>query len=430
MGLVSWFMSTKDLIHDLPISEIISKYIHLTYRGSNFEGICPFHDDTKPSLKVTDTKGIYKCFACGAGGDGINFVMDFKKITFHEAVQEIAKDHNLSNDFAQDPNYLRINKAYQLLKDVKYLYEDSALASQHLEIFLKGRQISRETARDFEIGYAPQNNIVVDTYKNTEYFDLAVELGLIRKTSYGHEDSFKGRIMFPISDEGGNCVGFCGRSLSEDLTPKYLNSKESFIFKKGEVLYGLNFSENSIIKESSVLVVEGFMDVVALYEHGITNVVGCMGITLSETCISRLNELSSEIVLGLDSDDAGIKASQRIGSNMLSLGIVPYTLSYLPYKDADDFLKNEPQGSMKLKKLINSSKTLLDIELEKLVELNKEKSIEQKSRCLKQIYLILSPLRMSISATERIILYSELLGLKTDPKFILENYQKGLSQVE
>jgi DNA primase len=215
-----------------------------------------------------------------------------------------------------------------------------------------------------------------------------------------------------------------------DQSPKYLNSKESFIFKKGEVLYGLNFSENSIIKESSALVVEGFMDVVALYEHGITNVVGCMGITLSETCISRLNELSSEIVLGLDSDDAGIKASQRIGSNMLSLGIVPYTLSYLPYKDADDFLKNEPQGSMKLKKLINSSKTLLDIELEKLVELNKEKSIEQKSRCLKQIYLILSPLRMSISATERIILYSELLGLKTDPKFILENYQKGLSQVE
>jgi DNA primase len=115
---------------------------------------------------------------------------------------------------------------------------------------------------------------------------------------------------------------------------------------------------------------------------------------------------------------------------MLSLGIVPYTLNYLPYKDANDFLKNEPQGSLKLKKLINSSKTLLDIELEKLVELNKEKSIEQKGRCLKQIYLIVSPLGMSISATERIIQYAEHLGLKTDSKFILENYQKGLSQVE
>jgi DNA primase len=177
MGLVSWFMSTKDLIHDLPISEIISKYIHLTYRGSNFEGICPFHDDTKPSLKVTDTKGIYKCFVCGAAGDGINFVMDFKKTTFLEAVEEIARDHNLPNDFVPGPNYLRINKAYQLLKDVKYLYEDSALASQYLEIFLNDRKISKETARDFEIGYAPQNNIVVDALKILNILILLSNLG-------------------------------------------------------------------------------------------------------------------------------------------------------------------------------------------------------------------------------------------------------------
>lgn len=420
-------MNTKELIHDIRISDILAKYIILNNNGPSMEGLCPFHSDTKPSLKVSDSKGIYKCFACGAGGDAISFVMDYKKMSFSEAIHEIADNHNLAIDSHVNPYRHKEQKAKDFLNEVKKSYTKESLKTPHLEAFLNDRMISLSTARDLEIGYAPEINMVFKMISNDQGLkELAIELGLVRKTQNGFEDMFKNRIMFPINDERGNCIGFCGRVLS-DQTPKYLNSKESFIFKKSEMLYGLNISKSEILKEGTVLVVEGFMDFVALYEHRIFNAVACMGTALSDLNIKKLYNISSEIILALDSDNAGKNAGLKLNDKMIQMGIVPYTISYAPHKDADEFLKDGSNGSIKLKDLMNSSKTLLDIKLEELVTENEGKSLEKKSLCLNKIFSILSPLGMSISASERIITCAQKLKLKTDSRFILDNYQRFLA---
>jgi DNA primase len=415
-------MTTKELIQEIPISSVFAKYLNLNYRGKNLEGICPFHDDTRPSLKVSDEKGFYKCFSCGAGGDVFDFVMNFKRISFPEAMREIAQDHQIFIDETHNPR----QDPYSLLKKVEQLYIEASKDNVGFENFFHDRKISITTARELNLGFAPDQNIVSELVKkDANQFDLALELGLIKYATNGYEDNFKNRIIFPIFDESGKCVGFCGRAIS-DQRPKYLNSKESFLFKKNRLLYGLNFSKNIIQKESSVIVVEGFMDFVSLYEKGITNAVACMGTSISDFCIDRLNELACEIILGLDSDDAGIRSMERMNKEMLKKGIVPCAISYLPSKDADEFLRNEENGSSRLKSLMNSSKTFLDNDIGELLELNKGMSIEKKLKTLRTIFSKVSDLGHAIGATERILQASRELGLVTEDKLILNEYENYL----
>ncbi len=422
-------MTTKELIREIPLSSIISKYMTLTSRGKSFEGICPFHQDTKPSLKVSDERGYYKCFACGAGGDVFHFVMNYKNISFPEAIREIAEDHHIPIEDYKTTTSDRMSVALSLLSYAQRVYIEAAKNKNEYSHYLKSRNISYEIAQHLQIGFAPNEDIIFNLIKDDPFkIDLAFELGLIRSAHQGYVDSFKNRIMFPIQSEQGGCVGFCSRSIDEQM-PKYLNSKESFIFKKSELLYGLNFSKKEIQKQSSVLVVEGFMDFITLYGNGIQNVVACMGTALSEACILRLNELSSEIILGLDSDEAGKRAIDRINKLMLKNGIIPYSISYSPYKDADEFIQKTENGTLKLRDVLDSSMTILDNEIKTIIDKYKEVGIEKRLRALKEIYTLLYPLGLGMPSSARVFHAARDLNLLSDEKTILHDFERYIDQV-
>jgi len=422
-------MKTKEFILELPLSSIISKYISLNQNGKTLKGLCPFHRDTKPSLKVHDEKGIYKCFVCGAGGDVFNFVMNYRNLSFSEALKEIAEGMGIPFEGINNLEYFEEKAALEMTNKAKELFIKIAEDSNEFKEFLKSRKISTVTAKSLSLGYGGDTDIITELLRGDEVnIKLAIDLGLIRRNQNGFEDNFKNRFIFPIFNEKGSCVGFCGRSTLEDQTPKYLNSKESIVFKKSELLYGLNFSKEEIQKQSSVLVVEGFMDYVALFEHGIKNAVACMGTALSESNIERLHELASEIVLGLDSDDAGVGAMKRMNKIMLKKGIVPYSISYAPFKDADEFLNSSFTSSKELQRIICSSKTILDQEIENYIHLNKSTSIEKKLHNLKSLFGLVSDLGNNLSAKERIIHYSKELGILSGSEEILKEYEKSLEK--
>jgi DNA primase len=422
-------MNTKEQILELPISSIISKYIELSYRGNTLEGLCPFHQDTKPSLKVNDGKGLYKCFACGAGGDALNFIMNFKNVTFSDALREIAEDHGIPLQESKSSKFDEEKFALSLLKEIHDLYFKTASESPSYEDFRNKRNISLVTARALGLGFAPDGNIVVKFLKGDDLkIDFALELGLIRRTAGGLEDTFKNRVIFPIYRENGTCVGFCWRAI-DDQMPKYLNSKESFIFKKSEILYGLNFNKTEIQKEGSALVVEGFMDLVTLYEYGIRNVVACMGTAISEPSLHRLSEIASKIILGLDSDEVGTRAMKRINEVLLRKGLIPYSISYAPFKDADEYLNSSEGSSKKLKGLISSSKTMLDDEIERIINLNEDLSIEGRLRTLRAVFSRVSALGLELPAIERILHYARLIGILSTDESIIHDYKKYLGMM-
>lgn len=410
-------MDLKQQIQELPIESIISTYIHLQRVGNNLAGLCPFHRDTRPSLRVHTEKKIFKCFACGAGGDGISFVMEYLKIPFIEALQQIAKDHHLSSTSGPFVN----------MREISELYCNQGRNSAALSLFLKDRKISRETADTFQIGIATEEDVVVNYLKLKDIpSHIGIELGLIRQEGSEFRDVFKNRIMFPICQEDGIPSGFSGRAIFPDQQPKYINSKASDVFNKSEILFGLNINKKNIGRERSVLLVEGYMDLIALYEHGIRNVVAVMGTSISERNIKRLMKHSSEIVIGFDSDLAGEKARDRVAQNFLEAGIVASTIHFDPWKDADDFLRNEEFGNLEITKRMLKAHTWLDYKLFTGMYKHTEFTIKEKLDKLHEIYELVSPLGNSLEATERIIHYAKVLDIKSDSDLILGNYQTFL----
>lgn len=256
-------MDLKEQVLAVPIEDVISRYIPLTFRGSHLLGLCPFHTDTNPSFRVSPDKKMYKCFACGAGGDSIRFVMEYKNLSFPEALELIASDHGIQ--IPQGVKYSQRTEEYELLNSVMNLFIEEGRKSDDFKKFLEERKVSLKTAEAFHMGVAPDTDIVVAFMKKKDISpDIGIELGLIRKTQEGYRDFFRNRFMFPIIDESGRCVGFSGRAMKEDSIPKYLNSKESSVFQKSSLLYGLHLNKKFIKAYNSVVVVEGYMDLVAL----------------------------------------------------------------------------------------------------------------------------------------------------------------------
>lgn len=420
-------MDLKTEVLTVPIEDVISRYLPLRNRGNHFAALCPFHADTNPSLKVSPEKKMYKCFACGAGGDSIQFVMEYLKISFKDALEKIACDHDI-----HVPHLMTIHHRHvelDLLKDVMNLYVEERLKSEDFSKFLAGRGISRKTADAFKMGVAPDKDIVVNFMKKNDIpSEYGLELGLIRKTQDGFTDFFKNRFMFPILDEAGKCVGFSGRAISDDMIPKYMNSKESLVFNKSSLLFGLHLNKEFIKAYNSVIVVEGYMDLVALYEHSIPNAVATMGTSLSAQNILKLKNYANKIILGFDSDTAGIKARDKVNSALLEEKIVASSISYHPWKDADEFLREEPNGPVELWKRIEKSIPLIDKNiLTELVDYL-DSTLEEKLDYLKNIFSILSPLGLSLDATERVIKYAGLLGLRSDKEIIVKTYRDYLGE--
>ena len=424
-------------IKGLPISEVLGHYISLKNKGQDYIALCPFHNDSKPSLHVSEKKGLFKCFACGEGGDAIAFVEKFKNIPFKEAITDIAQKCNLPmDDFRSrkmaNPKYamgLRLNKA--ALKIFRKCAQ--SLKRPEFNQFVADRNLSQEIVTQFALGYAPDDNALTHYFstlpesEREKALARAQEIGLIRlsqKREGEFYDTFRERIIFPIWDQYDKLLGFGSRATRNYQKGKYINSQESFLFNKKDLLYGLNFAKSSIRDKAQVIVVEGYMDCLSLVKNGLSQTVAVMGVAMAPHMARILSKMASDIVLGFDSDDAGFKAAKRVNQLFLKEGLLPRYLNYTPYKDPDEFLQN--QSRIELMERIEKAPTLLDLLIDQVLETIPQNT-DHKLAKLQIIFELVGPLKKTLPATERIIEGAKRLGLKSTHEQILDSYAQYLA---
>lgn len=295
------------------IVDIIRDYVPLTQRGKNYFGICPFHDDHNPSMSVSPEKGVYKCFVCGNAGNVFNFVMEYEKVSFYEAVKIVADKIGVSIDIStskkentkKSPLYDIYNIAYKF-----YQNNLNTVYGKDAKKYLLNRKIDEDVIKNFNIGLSLSDSELCNALKSKGFKDDdIVSSGVAVQNGNNIYDIYKNRIMFPLYDLEGNVVGFSGRIYNQKSESKYINTKETEIFKKGELLYNYHIAKKEARKEKNIIVVEGFMDVIRLSTIGIVNVVATMGTAVTKYQLNLIQKLAPNITLMFDGDKAGEKAT-------------------------------------------------------------------------------------------------------------------------
>jgi len=304
-----------DIQRKINIVDIIRDYIPLTQRGKNFFGVCPFHDDHNPSMSVSNEKQMYKCFVCGAAGNVFNFVKDYEKISYYEAVKKVADkvgiSVNIDTSIKKQENSI-YSKQYEIYEISNKLYQNNlnTTLGKNARNYLKDRQITDEMIKHFQIGLSLNDNNLTKLLSNKGYDDdLLVRSGISVKREGKIFDIYRNRIMFPLWDINGKTIGFSGRVYEGNDQSKYINTMETDIFKKGSLLYNYEFARESVLKSNEIIIVEGFMDVIRLYSIGIFNVVASMGTAITKEQVSLIRKLTNNVILMFDGDAAGSKAT-------------------------------------------------------------------------------------------------------------------------
>jgi DNA primase len=364
------------------IVDVVAEHVVLRKQGRGFVGSCPFHDDKSPSFSVSPEKQFYYCFGCGAGGNVYKFLMELKKQSFSEVVLDLAQRYQVPVQTLAQEERQELQRQISLKEQ---LYEVMAIAARFYEHSLKQpsgqhaltyvqkkRGLTEDTIQHFQLGYAPGGWETLYRYF-VDQKGIAVELvekaGLIvpRQNGQGYYDRFRDRLMIPIHDQQSRIVGFGSRTLTNE-EPKYLNSPETDLFNKGQILFGLDKARKAIVKQDRAIVVEGYFDVIALHEAGITNAVASMGTALTSAQIRQLLRYteSKQIILNFDADKAGQKAAERAISEVEDLalrGEVQLRVLNLPNgKDADEFLKERSESAYQ--QLVEAAPLWLDWQIQ------------------------------------------------------------------
>ena len=366
------------------IVDVISGYVKLQRKGSNYFGLCPFHNEKSPSFSVSPGKQMYYCFGCGAGGNVITFIMEYENYSFTEALNLLAERAGVA---LPKQEYSPEARAQEDLK--KNLLEINKLAANYFYYqlkhpqgkagydYLKNRQLTDDTIRHFGLGFA--NKTSDDLYrflKDKGYPDsLLKETGLVTIEERGAHDKFWNRVMFPILDVNNRVIGFGGRVMG-DGTPKYLNSPETRLFDKSRNLFGLNYARTS--REKYMLICEGYMDVIAMHQAGFTNSVASLGTAFTSQHASLLKRYTDQVVLTYDSDGAGVKAALRAIPILKDVGMSVKVLNMRPYKDPDEFIKN--LGADAFRQRIEEAKNSFLFEIDVLKGQYDMEDPEQKTR--------------------------------------------------
>lgn len=334
----------QEITERTDIVDLVSQYVTLKRSGADFLGLCPFHSEKTPSFRVTPSKQMFYCFGCQKGGGAIQFLMQIENLTFVDAVKKLGVNCGVTvtDNFVRDDNHEKKRK--QMLdanrEAGRFFYSSLSLdLGVNARQYLKKRELSPEIIQKFGIGYAPDTWDSLKKHLLSKGFreDLLVEVGLLSKSEKGSTyDRFRNRVMFPIFDVTGNVIGFGGRVL-DDSKPKYLNSAETPLFDKSSNLYGLNFAKND--KSGQVIVVEGYMDVVTLYQYGVERAVASLGTALTARQARLLKRYSKEVVLCYDSDGAGVKAAHRGVALLRDADVRAKVLILDGAKDPDEFCK-------------------------------------------------------------------------------------------
>lgn len=349
----------QQIIDTARIEEVVGDYVSLRKRGANLLGLCPFHNEKTPSFTVSPAKGIYKCFGCGAAGSSVGFIMEHEHKSYPEALKYLARKYQIEvEEEEQTPEQIaQYNERESMLQTVDFaskffveqLWETDKGKSIGLN-YLTERGISTEMIKKFQLGYSPDEwtTFTDHAIKNAHDIELLEKTGLTILREDKKFDRFKGRVMFPIHNLSGQVIGFGGRTLSSDKKQaKYLNSPESDLYHKSKVLYGISLARNEMVRADNCFLVEGYTDVISLFDSGIENVVASSGTALTTDQIKLIKRFTNNVTVLYDGDFAGIKAGLRGVDMILSEGMNVRVVMFPEGEDPDSFAKSHRSSEVK-----------------------------------------------------------------------------------
>ena len=411
------------------IVQVVSEYLTLKKAGGNFRALCPFHQEKTPSFMVSPSKQIYHCFGCGAGGNVFGFLMRQEGFTFPEAVRFLAERMGIQiKEHRRAPGEGELRERLFELYDFATRFYSRCLLkspeSEHAREYLRRRQISEEGIREFSIGHAPSGwDAFLSAAARKKEFSkkLLVEAGLAKKSAEGRiYDTFRNRIMFPIWGLSGKVIAFGGRALEEDQ-PKYINSPETPIYQKGQILYNLNRAKKSISNKDSVVVVEGYTDVIRVATSGIENVVASSGTAFTQSQARGIKRYAAEVVLVFDSDSAGIAAAGR-GVEVLLGEDLGVKVAVLPSgKDPDEFVLEN--GAEAFDEIVAGAGNFVEFHVENALAAPNGAGLEEKIKVANMLATLVGKIPDPIRREEYLRLVASRLGIKPDA--LLQASQKG-----
>jgi len=390
------------------IVDLVSGYVQLRKRGRNYIGLCPFHNEKTPSFTVSPEKQIYHCFGCHAGGNAYKFLMEYKNISFVESVQELAENLGIKIEENEAPNTeekSEFEELYEINVIAAKYFSNNLLKSAGGEIarsYFKDRKIKPKTNTTFGLGYAlPEwDSILHHLTENKVNLQKAKDIGLIDvKDNGGFYDKYRGRTIFPIFSPNGRVIGFGGRVMNkEEKTAKYINSPESKIYSKRKTLYGLFHSKDEIRRQDKAILVEGYMDVISLFQNGVKNVVASSGTALTEEQVLLLSRFTKNIVVNFDSDLAGQKAATRSIEILLKNGFDVKLISLPNGEDPDSYINNF--GTDEFNKQVENANGFLEFQTEQFYNAgvfeDSKKSAEAIRELVKYVALIEDELKRNL----------------------------------
>jgi len=378
----------NEIRRSVNIVDIISEYIPIEQRGRNYFSICPFHDDHNPSMSISPEKQIYTCFVCGAHGNVFNFIMDYENVSFFEALKIVANKAGIHLDVPDNKAIkkdVKIESMYDVYDIANKFYQNNLLTKEGelAKKYLYDRGFTDEVIKEFGVGLSTKNSITKLLKAKKIDEDLIIKSGISSKKNEQVYDTFSERIMFPLWDLEGKCVGFSGRIYNKNDSSKYVNSKESDIFKKGKLLYNYHKAKEEARRKKSLIVVEGFMDVIALYMVGIKNVVATMGTAITPEQAKLLKKLSTNIILCFDGDDAGNKATLSCSKELNEIFVTPKIVRLPDKLDPDEYIKK--YGVDKFIEYIDSPLSFLDYKINYYRSNTNFNNMDEISKYIKEV---------------------------------------------
>jgi DNA primase len=424
---------SDDLIEEIrannDIVGLISEYVPLKRQGKNYVGLCPFHQEKKPSFSVSSQRQIFHCFGCGIGGNVYKFLMEYQKMGFLDAVKYLAERANitlpartLSTEGTSE--YEPLYKANHLAAAHYHQQLLESIEAERARQYLKKRGFSEDIIKSFRLGYAPPgwDGLIKRAGRHSISPEVLFKAGLALKKDFGegYYDRFRDRLIFPITNVSGKFIAFGGRIMGDGDEVKYINSPETPIYQKGRTLYGLFQSKEAIRKSGTVVIVEGYTDVLSLFQAGISNVVASLGTSLTSHQARLISRYAQEAVIVYDADSAGVAAAHRGLDLLLATSVAAQALSLPPGKDPDQVVREK--GGDYLAKGLQNAESFLDFKLRHLRQKTSFSSVKEKAEAIEEmgrtISLIEDPIRRGLYLRE----VAEKMGV--DEKLVVLAVQK------
>ncbi len=413
------------------IVDIISDYLSLKQRGKNFLAVCPFHDDHSPSLVVSRERQMFNCFTCRTGGNVFTFIMKYENVSFVEAVKIVADKIGYNLNISDYTDYTTANKEdYDIMEFAKKFYLNNIFTEKGIAArkYLQDRGIDESIIREFNIGLSLDGKDTLYKLLNNKKYnsDKIVDLGLINKVGLDIYDTFSNRIMIPIEDLKGQVVGFTGRIYNgEKDTAKYMNTKETEIFKKGHILFNYHNARPNIREEKCVIVVEGNMDAIKLSASGIKNVVALMGVALSKEQIDVLKKLKVPIILMLDNDQAGLDATIKNGDELQKYNLDIRVVRLTDAKDPDEYIRLK--GVDALKDNIKHAIKYIDFKLEYL---KNNKNLNNMEDLILYVREVISSLNSTDDLTKELVISKISKDYEIDAEILKQELNNSVPKKE